>query len=291
MSKKETFIFLCFVVAFQFFISCDAPEKQEQKQEQESKGKLFIIGGGSRPSAMIDRIISESGIDKTGYGIILPMSSSEPDTSAYYAKKQFLIKNIANVHALHFIKGEKFSSDKIDSLKNASMIYISGGDQNRFMEVVQNTEIEKAIHKAYNSGSLIAGTSAGAAVMSKMMITGTELKNPEYSSTFRNLQSENIEIKSGLGLIDNVIIDQHFVKRSRYNRLLSAVIEHPETTGIGIDESTAILVQGNNAEIVGEYQVIVFKNPKKSKNLYQDKLGAHGITLDIYLAGETFTLN
>jgi cyanophycinase len=282
MLKRISILFLLLVVALQTSVSC--------AQQKEVKGKLFIIGGGSRPAAMIARIISESGIDKEGYGVILPMSSSEPDTAAYYAKKQFLIKGIANVHALQFVKDEKLSSDKIDSLKNARMIYISGGDQNRFMEVVANTDIEKAIHEAYKNGSLIAGTSAGAAVMSKMMITGNELKNTEYSSTFRNLQSENIEIKTGLGMIDNVIIDQHFVKRSRYNRLLSAVIEHPEKTGIGIDESTAILITGNNVEIVGEYQVIVFKNPKKSKNMYQDKLGAHGITLDIYLPGETFTI-
>ncbi|WP_104809620.1 cyanophycinase [Polaribacter filamentus] len=282
MLKRISILFLLLVVALQTSVS--------YAQQKEVKGKLFIIGGGSRPSAMIDRIILESGIDKEGYGVILPMSSSEPDTAAYYAKKQFLIKGITNVHALQFVKDEKLSSDKIDSLKNASMIYISGGDQNRFMEVVANTDIEKAIHEAYKNGSLIAGTSAGAAVMSKMMITGNELKNAEYSSTFRNLQSENIEIKTGLGMIDNVIIDQHFVKRSRYNRLLSAVIEHPEKTGIGIDESTAILITGNKIEIVGEYQVIVFKNPKKSKNMYQDKLGAHGITLDIYLPGETFTI-
>jgi cyanophycinase len=283
MSKKISINLLFLGVVFLVFTSC--------AEQLEKKGKLFIIGGGARPSAMIDRIIAESGIDTSGYGVILPMSSSEPDTASYYAKKQFSIKDIPNVYPLHFVKGEKVSVDKIDSLKNAKLIYISGGDQNRFMEIVQNTEIEKAIHTAYKNGSLIAGTSAGAAVMSKMMITGTELKNAEYAATFKNLQTDNIEIKSGLGMIDNVIIDQHFVKRSRYNRLLSAVIEHPEKMGIGIDESTAILIQGNKAEIVGEFQVIVFKNPKKSKNMFQDKLGAHGITLDIYLPGETFLIN
>ena len=282
MLKKIIASFLFLVIVFQVFTSCVEQEK--------TKGKLFIIGGGLRPSAMIDRIITESSIDKGGYGIILPMSSGVPDTSAYYARKQFITKDIENVYPLHFVKNEKLSADKIDSLRNAKMIYISGGDQNRFMDVVANTEIEKAIREAYRDGSLIVGTSAGAAVMSKMMITGTELKNAEYSSTFRNLQADNIEIKLGLGMINNVIIDQHFVKRSRYNRLLSAVIEHPEKTGIGIDESTAILIQGNRAEIVGEFQVIVFKNPKKSKNIHQDKLGAHGITIDIYLPGETFSI-
>lgn len=294
MLKKIIFSFSFLIAVSSIFISCDKQKQQEKSQEIEqeiiAKGKLFIIGGGSRPSAMIDRIIAASGVDTSGYGIILPMSSSEPDSAVFYAKKQFSAKNLTNIKGLHFTKNGVFSSDKIDSLKNASLIYISGGDQNRFMDVVQNTEIEKAIHEAYKNGSLIAGTSAGAAVMSKMMITGTELKNPEYSSTFRNLQSENIEIKTGLGMIENVIIDQHFVKRSRYNRLLSAVIEHPETTGIGIDESTAILVQGNTAEIVGENQVLVFKNPKKSKNLYQDKLGANGLTIDVLLPGETFKI-
>ncbi len=127
--------------------------------------------------------------------------------------------------------------------------------------------------------------------MSKIMITGNELKHPEYSSTFRNIESENIEIKTGLGLISNVIIDQHFVRRSRYNRLLTAIIEFPENVGIGIDESTAILVNGNTIEVVGESQVVVLKNPEHSSKKHNDKLGAKGIMMDIYLPGEIFTLN
>ena len=264
---------------------------QGNAQNTEVKGKLFIIGGGSRPASMVDRIVKESGIDKSGYGIVLPMSSSIPDSSAYYATNQFYKQGVKNVYGLQFVKDEKLTASKLDSIRNAKLIYISGGDQNRFMDIVGGTDIEKAIHEAYKNGSLIAGTSAGAAVMSKMMITGSELKHPEYASTFRNIESENIEIKTGLGMISNVIIDQHFVKRSRYNRLLSAVIEHPDFAGIGIDESTAILVTGNTMEVVGDSQVIVFKNPEQSKNTFNDKLGAQGIILNIYLPGETFTID
>ncbi|MEZ4856271.1 MAG: cyanophycinase [Gelidibacter sp.] len=259
-------------------------------QNNNPKGKLFIIGGGSRPSNMVDRIIKESGIDENGYGIILPMSSVEPDSAVYYASKQFYDKGFKNIYGLNFVKNEKITTSKLDSIKNAKLIYISGGDQNRFMDIIAGTNIEKTIHQAYNNGSLVAGTSAGAAVMSKMMITGNELKHPDYSATFKNIQSDNIEIKSGLGMLTNVIIDQHFVKRSRYNRLLSAVIEHPEMTGIGIDESTAILVDGNHIEVVGNSQVIVFKNPEHSKTLYKEKLGAHNLSLNIYVPGEMFTI-
>lgn len=285
MRKLKELLAICVLLAS---MSCITTISAQAFQ---SKGKLVIIGGGSRPSAMIDRIIQESGIDKSGYGIILPMSSIEPDSAVYYAKKQFIEKGLKNVYGLDFTKDEKLTKPKIDSIKNAKMVYISGGDQNRFMDIVTGTAIEKAIHQSYNNGNLIAGTSAGAAVMSKKMISGSELKHPEYASTFRNIESDNIEIKTGLGMLTNVIIDQHFVKRSRYNRLISAVIEHPDMLGIGIDESTAILVIDNNAEVIGDSQVIVLKNSDNSKNVHDDKLGAHGLQLNIYLPGENFTLN
>ena len=260
-------------------------------QSVKEKGKLVIIGGGSRPSAMVDRIIKESGLDKRGYGIILPMSSVEPDSAVYYARKQFVEKGINTIYGLDFAKDEVLNKAKVDSIKNAKLVYISGGDQNRFMDIVAGTDIEEAIHESFNQGHVIAGTSAGAAVMSKLMITGTELKHPDYASTFRNIEADNIEIKTGLGMLTTVIIDQHFVKRSRYNRLISAVIEHPEVTGIGIDEATALLVTGDTAEVIGDSQVIVFRNPNRFKNVHNEKLGAHGLQLDIYLPGEKLTIN
>ena len=259
-------------------------------QAKPVKGKLFIIGGGSRSDAMVDRIIKEAGLQQGGYGIILPMSSEDPDSAVYYANQQFIKQGIRTVYGVIFRKGETYSAQKLDSVRNAKLIYISGGDQVRFMGVVQGTDIEKAIHDAYNNGSLIGGTSAGAAVMSKIMITGNELKHPDYASTFRNIEPANIETKEGLGFIENAIIDQHFVKRSRYNRLISAIIEFPEAKGIGIDEATAILVSGNTAEVVGDSQVIVFENPKRSKVEKGGKLSAKGIVMNIYLAGETFTV-
>lgn len=259
-------------------------------QGKAPKGKLFIIGGGSRPDNMVERLIKDSGLREGGYGIILPMSSEDPDSAVWYAQRQFFGKGVQNVYGVNFRKGQPHNTAKIDSVRNARLIYISGGDQMRFMEVVKGTDIEKAIHDAYNKGSLVGGTSAGAAVMSRVMITGNELKHPEYSSTFRNIEADNIETRQGLGFIDNAIIDQHFVKRSRYNRLISAVIEFPGMKGIGIDEATAIFVSGNTAEVVGDSQVIVFENPKRSKTVKNGKLSAKGIVMNIYLAGETFSL-
>ena len=259
-------------------------------QSKSAQGKLFIIGGGSRPDAMVERIISEAGLRQGGYGIILPMSSEDPDSSVWYANQQFIRKGVQSVYGVNFRKGQSYSAAKLDSVRNAKLIYITGGDQVRFMGVVEGTDIGKAIHDAFDKGAVIGGTSAGAAVMSKIMITGNELKHPEYASTFRSIEANNIETKQGLGFIDKAIIDQHFVRRSRYNRLISAIIEYPDVKGIGIDEATAILVTGNTAEVVGDSQVIVFENPKRSKIVKGEKLSAKGIVMSIYLAGEKFSL-
>lgn len=272
---KKYLFFLVFL-AFNFTFS------------QNSKGKLFIIGGGSRPDFLVDRMIKEAGLKSGETVAIFPHASEEQDSSFYYAKQQFEKRNLKALDCA-FKKDEKLPPSKLDSLKTAKLIYIGGGDQVRFMEIINsNPEVKNLLKSAYQNGKMIAGTSAGAAVMSEVMITGNQLKYKDYENTFDNIEIKNVETKQGLGFIKTAVIDQHFVVRSRYNRLLSLIIENPTYKGIGIDEGTAILVKNGAAEVVGRAQVIVFKNPKQSKKLNGDKLGAKGITLDIYLNGEKF---
>lgn len=272
----KKYLFFLLSLAFNFTFS------------QNSKGKLFIIGGGSRPDFLVDRMIKEAGLKSGETVAIFPHASEEQDSSFYYAKQQFEKRNLKALDCA-FKKGEKLSQSKLDSLKKAKLIYIGGGDQVRFMEIINsNPEVKNLLKSAYQNGKMIAGTSAGAAVMSEVMITGNQLKYKDYENTFDNIEIKNVETLQGLGFIKTAVIDQHFVVRSRYNRLLSLIIENPTYKGIGIDEGTAILVKHGEAEVVGRAQVIVFKNPKQSKKLNGDKLGALGITLDIYLNGEKF---
>ncbi|MBW6497106.1 MAG: cyanophycinase [Bacteroidales bacterium] len=277
-------------VALFILAACQSGPAEEQQPETTTKGSLFIIGGGSRPEAMVQRMIVEAGVDKEGYVVILPMSSSAPDSAIIWSGAQFLKQGLVNVTGFNFPSGEEPNEIWVDSLRNARLIYISGGDQNRFMTIVKDTPIMEAIHHAYENGALIAGTSAGAAVMSEKMITGNELKYPDYQSTFRTIEAENIELAQGLGLISTAIIDQHFVWRSRHNRLLTAVIEHPALVGIGIDESTAILVKGDSAEVVGISQVIVYRNPNQSTRNLSGKLGAEALQVDVMLPGDKFRI-
>ncbi len=259
--------------------------------DEQAAGALFIIGGGSRPAGMVERMIDEAGLRDGGYVAILPMSSSLPDSAIIWSGEQFHKQGIDRVAGFNFLPGEEPKEAWLDSLRQASLIYISGGDQNRFMEIVYDGPIMEAIHQAYANGAIVAGTSAGAAVMSEQMITGDELRHPEYRPTFPVIESENLELKPGLGLLKTAIIDQHFVWRSRHNRLITAVLEYPELPGIGIDESTAILVRGNTAEVIGVSQVLVYRNPQASQQIYNEKLGGHNIRLDIHLPNEIFYID
>jgi cyanophycinase len=160
------------------------------------------------------------------------------------------------------------------------------------MEAVRHTPgLQETIKEAYARGAFIAGTSAGAAVMSQIMITGDQKKYSEYTSTFYHLEKDNIVTSDGLGLIKDIIVDQHFIKRARNNRLLTAIMEFPDKIGIGIDESTAVLIKEKQAKVVGESQVLVYRNKADSVLVRNGKLGARDIRLQIYLPGDEFSLS
>src|SRR5688572_3004192 len=165
-----------------------------QAQNGSSKGKLFIMGGGDRPLAMMKALVSVSEMKVSDYVIVLPMSSEYPDTAYNYFKADLepVCKNV--IINFNFTRTQLTNKNWLDSLKKARLIFITGGDQDRFMKAVMHTPVYEAIQTAYRNGATIAGTSAGAAVMSEHMITGNELTDTVYRSTFRRIKDKNIEI-------------------------------------------------------------------------------------------------
>jgi len=255
------------------------------------QGTLFIIGGGDKTTEMMNELVDLSGIRNEGYIYVLPMASSVPDSALIWAREDFMAAGITMVPGYNFRQGETPPKSQLDSLRNAKLIYISGGDQSRFMSVVLNTPIMDAVHEAYKNGSVISGTSAGAAVMSKKMITGNQKKHPESDAGFVTIEADNIEITEGLGLLGNVIIDQHFIKRQRLNRLVAASIENPGELCIGIDESTAIIVKRKNVRVTGAGQAILIRNPGAVRRVQNGMLGTENLQINIYLPGESFKLD
>ncbi len=282
MNPKMLFYFL-------FLISLLA---NGQENKPAPKGSLFIIGGGRRSPELMQSMLNTAQLGKQDYIIVLPMASAETDTAYFYFKKS--LNNLTNqpIVNLNFTADNQNNKNWLDSLKGAKLIFIAGGDQSRFMKTVLNSPIYDAIHQAYKNGATIAGTSAGAAVMSKYMITGRELRgDTTYNSTFKKVWDKNIEFTEGLGLINSAIIDQHFIARSRYNRLLSALAQFPDWPSIGIDEATAIIVQGNKVSVAGESQVVVLSKPKDLKITDKGLIKFKNVQFSIYTAGDVFSLN
>jgi cyanophycinase len=158
------------------------------------------------------------------------------------------------------------------------------------MDAVKGSPVRDAIFSAYANGAVISGTSAGAAVMSRSMITGNQKKHPDTESGFQTIEADNVEITEGLGFLTDVIIDQHFIKRQRLNRLVAVSIENPGQLCVGIDESTAIIVDGDSATVTGLSQVVVIKNNPSEKKIRNGLLGKENMQLSVYLPGQSFRL-
>ncbi|MFC3199850.1 cyanophycinase [Parapedobacter deserti] len=254
------------------------------------RGTLFIIGGGARPLSLVRSMVATAPLSSGRPVVVLTMASEVPRESFEGISEQLQQVSDAPIYHLHFSEPAAPSDPRLDTLLQAGLIYMTGGDQNRLMEAIGSGPVYRTIHQAYRQGATIAGTSAGAAVMCQHMITGQQLLgDTAYQATFDKVWHGNIEFAPGLGLIKGVIIDQHFIKRSRYNRLISALAAYPDHTCVGIDESTALVIQPHGVTVAGIGQVVVMSAPKR--------IGADGalitaehIQLSLYAAGAEFSL-
>ncbi|PWG80953.1 cyanophycinase [Pararcticibacter amylolyticus] len=258
---------------------------------QPAKGSLFIIGGGSRSPELMKQLVSTADLSVKDYVVVLPMASEEPEESFQAVAQQFRAAGVNKITCFNFTKETTVRKPWCDSTAQAKIIFITGGSQDRFMDIVRGTPVYDAIHDAYRKGATIAGTSAGAAVMSHKMITGNQLKgDTSYKETFDKLWDKNIEFKQGMGLLHSVIIDQHFLKRSRYNRLLSALAANPSYTCIGIDEGTAIIVKGKHIKVAGDSQVIRVSQPKGLQVNAKGLIRLKDLKFSVFAAGDEFDL-
>lgn len=257
--------------------------------QNEPQGSLFIIGGGKRPPSMISEMVKTANLSKDDFIVILPMATAYPEEATASIAEEIGAYSNNKIVGFNFIKGETLQTSRLDSLNRAKLIYITGGDQNRFMGVVRDTPLHEIIKQAFSSGSTIAGTSAGAAVMSKIMITGDQKTVQDYGD-FEKIHYDNVVTQEGLGLLENVIIDQHFIVRARYNRLLSVLAEYPDHTAIGIDEGTALVVHKNKAKVVGESQVVVLSNPENISDREEKLVSFDNLKFSLFSPGDCFIL-
>ena len=236
------------------------------------KGKLIIIGGAVDKGSFTEnvfaehvddnlnffekgilrRIIDESKHRKESRIEIVPTASKIPALVGSEYAKALGHLGAENVGVINIETREKANDiEVLDRIKNADVIFFTGGDQLRLTSIFGGTAIHDLLLEKYlQEDFLYVGTSAGAACASKYMI---------YQGSSREaLLKGEIKITSGLGFMDNVIIDTHFVQRGRIGRLFQAVVGNPKTLGIGLGEDTGLLIKnGDSMEALGSGLVII----------------------------------
>jgi cyanophycinase len=258
------------------------------------KGHLVIIGdGGDRSEQFIQRYVELAGGAERARIIILPMASSIPDTVGMRQVEMLKSLGVRHAEFLLFTREQAMMKGFADTLNRATGIFFTGGDQSRLAAVVVGTPVQEKLIELYRKGIVIGGGSAGAAIMSKVMITGDERLNTDSTNAFISIQRGNIVTAEGLGFLDDAIIDQHFVKRKRHNRLISVVLEHPQLVGIGIDERTAIIVNPDHTfEVVGKSCVVVY-DARKAQGVRSgpnNAIGGTHLTMHVLLDGDRYNI-
>ena len=230
---------------------------------------------------------------QSGKIIVFPMASGVPNEVGPEQTEQFRRYGARSV-AYHILSREQaLDAKSMKLLDDIGGVFFSGGVQSRLTDVLSDTPLLAKLHEFYEKGGTIGGTSAGAAVLSQIMITGDEKREVGEGQAFETIQAGNIITVKGFGFLKSAIIDQHFVRRKRHNRLISLVFENPNILGVGIDESTAIIVYHDQTfEVFGENTVMVFdarnlQNVDKDDNL---NLSATQISLHILKSGDNFDL-
>ncbi len=242
------------------------------------EGSLVVVGGGDAGPEIIAGALELAG-GKKAIVAVLPQSSAEPDAGD--ASVQMWREAGAQEAAkISFANRAQAAA----SLRRATLIWMPGGDQNRFMKAIDGTGLADVIRERYLAGATVGGTSAGAAIMSDAMITG--------EADLRSITAGKTALAKGLGLWPEVIVDQHFVKRQRNNRLLSAVLDRRTLVGVGIDEATAVVVHHGAFEVLGKSSVVVI-DPRGARidgaSEGQPASGA-GLKLSVLRSGETYSL-
>jgi cyanophycinase len=256
------------------------------------RGHLFIVGGGEQSDELVRQFVSLAGGPGSARIAVVPMASEEAQATGDEKAEQLRDFGAETV-VLNLTRDEAEDTATARRLDGITGVWFTGGDQVRLAPVLYGTPVLAAIKRRYQDGAVIGGTSAGAAIMSDSMLTGNQ-RRPDslgyYGDDYPAIARGTIEVVPGLGFLSGVIVDQHFIRRERENRLLSAVLERPRLLGVGIDEGTVLEVEPDGHwEVWGASAVIVF-DAREARVSGTDApvLGASGIRMQLLPAGSRY---
>lgn len=251
---------------------------RSQAQRLAAPGAIVAVGGGTIGDEIYARTLALGG-GSSAVVVVLPQSSAVEDAGATSVERW--LKTGAR-------EATRVSFEDRDvarrALERATIIWMPGGSQSRFMDAIAGTGLDEVIRARHRAGTVVGGTSAGAAVLSAVMITG--------DADLQSVSAGKTVTRDGLAVWPEIILDQHFLRRQRVNRLIAAVLDRPSLVGVGIDEGTAVVARGSRFEVIGVSSALVV-DARRASVPGAPSGGVHGgtgLVLHVLRAGMTFDL-
>jgi cyanophycinase len=248
-------------------------------------GRLLLIGGAEDREGDCTILKEFVRLSKGARArvVVMTVATDHPEKSGAEYRKVFRRLGVDDVTAVDVSQREDAQAPKgLEAIRKATGIFFTGGDQLHITALLGATEMDKAIRERCEHGAVVAGTSAGAAMMSNsMFVRGDSETNPRF---------EAVTLGPGMDYVRGVVIDTHFSQRGRMGRLMTAVAHYPQDMGLGIDENTAAYVEGDRLTVIGEGAVTVVDGSALSFNSLpyvgaQDSLALFDLLVHVLPAG------
>ena len=217
-------------------------------------GSLVIIGGAMRDEAIVERIIDLAGGTETPL-VMIPTAGGEPEYDGFWrGQRPFRAAGASDITVLHTTDRKVADSEAfVAPLRRARGVHFGGGRQWRLADAYLHTRTHRELLGVLARGGVISGSSAGATIMGSFLVRGDTATNTV-------MMGDHVE---GFGLLRNVAIDQHLLRRNRQFDMLEVIGAHPHLLGIGLDENTAIVVQGDRFEVIGQSYVAIYDSQRQ----------------------------
>ena len=197
--------------------------------------------------------------------VIISTASSLGDQATELYRQLFMAMGVEHVTGLRpLTRGEANEPSIAELVEGSSGVFLTGGNQLKLSSIVGGTKLHTALVKAHTRGAVVAGTSAGASAASAHMVA--------FGASGATPKQRMAQISAGLGLVKNVVVDQHFEQRTRLGRLLALVAQSPSLVGLGLDEDTAAIVYADETlEVIGRGAVTIVDGSRVVTDSFQTK--------------------
>jgi cyanophycinase len=217
-------------------------------------GSLVIVGGGMRDQGIVERFFELAGGPDAPIVVIPTAGGGEDYDQEWRGLRAFRAAGATNLTVLHTYDRDEADTDEFaQPIREAKGVWFGGGRQWRLADSYLNTKTHEALWDLLDRGGVIGGSSAGATIQGSYLARGDTRTNTIMMG----------DHEAGLAFVKNVAIDQHLLRRNRHFDLLEITRARPDLLGIGIDENTAIIVQGDEFEVIGQSYVVIFDNQRQ----------------------------